>query len=151
MTQDISAVISKATLRASRKGRVKLNPAIGAVAQYLMDRNYRSAELAFELKLPAREFWRVREWCRRGLPHTHDATGHLLVNGHVFRDWVLSQSKRARPKQTLAPGQMWCFGCGQSRTPLQVEIVTTGHRPMKRGLCPQGHTMTQWITRRGPA
>lgn len=148
MTQHISEAISKPVRASARKGRVKLSPTVSAIARTLMNRDYRSSELAFELKLAKGEYWRVREWCRRGLPHGYDDTGHLLINGLAFRDWVIGQSRQGRPHRPLAPGQMYCFACGAPQTPVRSEIVDAGHRMMKRGICPHGHPMTQWISRR---
>ena len=143
-TDEISALT---TGRPSRKGRVKISSTVVAVARTLANRDYRSAELAFELKLPDDEFWRVREWCRRGLPHTRDATGHLLVNGHIFNTWVTAQSRR-RNRRQLPTGHMWCLTCGAPQLATDVVDLLIKHRMTRIGTCPCGHRMSQWVSGR---
>ena len=132
-----------------RHRRIAFGPTILRLAPLLANRDYRSRELALELRLPRGGALKVREWCRYGLPHTHDATGHLLVNGQTFAAWVRDRNGQ-RPRQPLPPGHMWCPGC-HCPQPFDAESVTTdmsGRRPHRTATCPHGHRMSQWVSRR---
>ena len=133
----------------TRHRRIAFGPTILRLAPLLANRDYRSRELALELRMEKKEVLRVREWCRYGLPHTRDATGHLLINGHAFANWVRGRSGR-RARRTLPPGHMWCPGCNQPQ-PFEIHSSIISHdtgRPRRVALCPRGHSMSQWISRR---
>ena len=135
------------TRKSWRKGRVKMTQTILTRAQTLQDFAYRSADLAAELGLHNTEIWRVREWCRRGLPHQHNPTGHVLINGRVFLGWAESMVK-PRVRKKLPPGHMWCPGCNAPQ-PMQNPSFDTVHGRLRRtAQCPHGHSMSQWYSRR---
>lgn len=137
----------QSNLRPSRKGHVRLSPVVIARAKYLLPTDYRSSQLATELGLDRRETWRVREWCRRGLPHRHDATGHVVINGAAFVQWAHSIGTRHKP-QRMPDGHMWCCACNCPQPAADVRIVRSPGRARKIATCPRGHTMSQWVSSR---
>lgn len=127
------------------KRRMRISPAVRARAKYLLPADYRTAQLASELGLDREETWRLREWCRRGLPHQHDETGHVIINGAAFNAWV--EATCARPKrEPLLAGQMWCCACRCPQPAAHVRVVRSSDRARKVATCPLGHRMSQWIS-----
>lgn len=135
------------TRKSWRKGRVKLNQIIIVRVQSLQDFAYRSADLAAELGLHKQQTWRIREWCRRGLPHQHNPTGHVLINGREFLNWAESMAK-PRVQVALPPDHMSCPGCNAPQPMSNVSIDTVHGRLRRTAQCPHGHTMSQWYSRR---
>lgn len=71
----------------------------------LLDMLYTPGELAYELRLNRRQFYRV--YIPFGLPHLRDDKNRIFINGLVFRGWYLNQY----PKFTLKPGEAYCLTC----------------------------------------
>jgi hypothetical protein len=57
----------------------------------------------------------VRDWLRKGLP-TIDRRRPLLVRGVALVDFL--KSRRATNKRPCQPGEIYCVGCRQPRTPM---------------------------------
>jgi hypothetical protein len=129
------------------KRRIGVSPTVRARAKYLLPAEYHTAQLATELGLDRREAWRIREWCRRGLSHRHDETGHVLINGDNVKAWVETTCTR-RKRELLPEGQMWCCACRCPRLATRVRIVRTANRARKVATCPLGHPMSQWVSSR---
>ena len=139
-------IVQQSQRQFRQKGRVRLSPALLARAKFILPADYRTAQLATELGLDRREVWRIREWCRRGLPHGHDATGHVVINGADFIQWI--EGNRTRHKhQPMPDGHMWCCACRCPQPAAHVRVVRSSDRARKIATCPLGHQMSQWISR----
>ena len=133
--------------RPTTKGRVQLSQTIIVRAAFLLPITYRSTQLATQLGLAKKDCWRVREWARRGMPHHHDTTGHLMIDGVAFARWV-AELTRKRPRRKLPLGHMWCPGCNSPQLPQQAKIEIMSGRRTRTAVCPRGHRMSQWVSRR---
>jgi len=142
---------SKQNQGVKRRRRIKLNATVLRLAPLLANRDYRTRELVIDLRMEEdkKAVLRIREWCRCGLSHRHDATGHVLINGHDFAAWVREHNGRAgrsRLRHALPPGHMWCPGYNQPQ-PFDASSVSTDRsygRVRRVALCPKGHRMSQW-------
>ena len=80
--------------------------------QNLFDMMYRPSELANEIGITKRQFYRV--YLPLGLPHEKDHRNHVWINGCVFREWVLDYYQEVKLKEN----EIFCLTCKRS-----VEIV----------------------------
>ena len=132
-------------LRPSRKGRVRLSSVVIARSKYLLPTDYKSSQLVTELGIDKREAWRVREWCRRGLPHRHDTTGHIVINGTEFMQWAGSTITHRRHER-MPIGYMWCCACNSPQLASEFRIERSSGRARKIAMCSCGHAMSQWVS-----
>lgn len=82
----------------------------------------------------------VRLWLKKGLPSITDRRPALLLG-----DDVISFLKtQGRPKQTCAPGEMFCLKCQAPRKPAfdMVEVASATPSSVNlRGFCPECETL----------
>ena len=84
--------------------------------QNLFDMMYRPSELAEEIGITTRQFYRV--YIPLGLPVERDSRNHVLINGIVFKDWILEYYKKVKLKENEA----FCLTCKKP-----VEIIDPIH------------------------
>ena len=107
---------NKIILRGRLNGRQKTR------LQSLLDMMYRPSELAEEIGFNVRQVYRV--YIPLGLPHERIEHNHILINGHVSRDWVTDTYKKAE----VAENETFCLTCKYP-----VEIIDP-ERECKNGL-----------------
>ncbi|HSH02042.1 MAG TPA: hypothetical protein VLL52_05935 [Anaerolineae bacterium] len=66
----------------------------------LHDMPYRPSEIAEELDINVRQFYRVYK--HLGYPHHKDSNGKIWINGHEFCEWYLSVYKKVKPDKDEA-------------------------------------------------
>lgn len=84
--------------------------------QNLFDMMYRPSELAEEIGITKRQFYRV--YIPLGLPVKRDSRNHVWINGLVFMDWILEYYKKIKLKENEA----FCLTCKRA-----VEIIEPIH------------------------
>jgi len=80
--------------------------------QNLFDMMYRPSELADEIGITKRQFYRV--YIPLGLPVEGDSRNHVWINGLAFMDWILEYYKKTKLKENEA----FCLTCKKA-----VEII----------------------------
>ena len=73
--------------------------------QNLFDMMYRPSEIAEEIGITKRQFYRV--YIPLGLPVERDSRNHVWINGMVFKDWILEYYKKVKLKENEA----FCLTC----------------------------------------
>ena len=73
--------------------------------QNLFDMMYRPSELAEEIGISKRQFYRV--YIPLGLPVERDSRNHVWINGLAFKDWILEYYKKIKLKDNEA----FCLTC----------------------------------------
>ena len=117
----------------------------------LLPFEYTLGELLYELGLSANHRKKFGEWCRptypNPIPHTHDVTGHVIVHGWAFRDWIRSQLayRRRRLRTKLPPGYLWCPGCNRPQQPHNAVFDEVNNRRRMIAVCEKGHRMSQFV------
>jgi len=78
----------------------------------------------------------VRDWFRKGLA-TIDQRRPLLVRGQVLVDFL--KSRRATNKRPCRPGEIYCVGCREPRSPADHHAIYQALTPTSGslvGICP---------------
>lgn len=73
--------------------------------QNLFDMMYRPSEIAKEIGITKRQFYRA--YIPLGLPHERDHRNHVWINGCMFREWVLDYYQKVKLKENEA----FCLTC----------------------------------------
>ena len=73
--------------------------------QNLFDMMYRPSEIANELGISKRLFYRV--YLPLGCPHERDHRNHVWINGAQFRDWIMEYYSESKLKEDEA----FCLTC----------------------------------------
>ena len=68
--------------------------------QNLFNMMYKPSELAEEIGISKRQFYRV--YIPLGLPVERDSRNHVWINGMVFKDWIQEYYKKVKLKKTEA-------------------------------------------------
>ena len=84
--------------------------------QNLFDMMYKPSELAEEIGINKRQFYRV--YIPLGLTVERDSRNHIWINGMVFKNWILEYYKKVKLKENEA----FCLTCKEP-----VEIVDPEH------------------------
>jgi hypothetical protein len=118
----------------------------------LLPFEYTLTELMTELGVSSAHRKKFAEWCRptypNPIPHTYDPTGHILVHGWAFRDWIRTQlAYRRRQRTRLPPGHLWCSGCNRPQRPHNPKFDEVNGRRRMLAFCAEGHTMSQFVSR----
>ena len=85
--------------------------------QNLFDMMYRPSEIAKEIGITKRQFYRV--YLPLGLPHERDHRNHVWINGCVFREWVSDYYQKTK----LEENEAFCLTCKKP-----VQIITPDHK-----------------------
>ena len=76
----------------------------------LLHMEYTPGELAAELKISVRRFW--RDFVPAGCPHRREEKDRIWIVGTAFRDWYGEfQEERRRP---MGPDEAWCLRCKEA-------------------------------------
>lgn len=78
----------------------------------------------------------IRDWLHKGLP-TVDQRRPLLVHGQTLVDFL--KARRAANKRPCRPGEIYCVGCREPRTPANRHAVYQALTPTNGclvGICP---------------
>ena len=92
--------------------RGRLNGRQLARLDRLLDMMYRPSELARELDLNPRQFYRA--YIPLGCPHERDEKGRIWINGASFRDWA----RHVYRKGSLGDNEAFCLTC---KRPVPIE------------------------------
>ena len=92
--------------------RGRLNGRQLARLDRLLDMMYRPSELARELDLNPRQFYRA--YIPLGCPHERDEKGRIWINGASFRDWA----RHVYKKGSLGDNEAFCLTC---KRPVPIE------------------------------
>lgn len=112
----------------------RFNQLIIMRSRHLLAMDYSVADLADTLGVNDRI---VRDWVQSDLPHTRDATGHLLIFGPSFASWVEeNRAQRNTRKFQLSSGQGMCLRCKSVVVIADPMKIQTGAGRMLRGYCP---------------
>ena len=76
----------------------------------LLPMQYKIAELAAELGIPART---LGDWLKAGIPHQRDQRNHIWINGHEFIAWVSENQSHKTAHQKLNDNEGYCFRCNR--------------------------------------
>jgi len=109
--KDISEIELRGRLSGQQKTRM----------QNLFDMMYRPSELAEEIGITKRQFYRV--YIPLGLPVERDSRNHVWINGLVFNDWILEYYKKVK----LNENEAFCLTCKRA-----VEIIEPIHNEINK-------------------
>jgi len=96
---------------------------------------YKPSEIADDLGIPPRTLY---DWLIAGAPHERDRSGHIWVNGELFRIWIEENRKRKASGRKLLPDEAYCLRCKSA-----VKLVNStrqhqrGRLYLIKGSCPQ--------------
>ena len=102
-------------------------------APHLLNMLYTPAELAEELRVPART---VRDWAQFDMPHNKDTSGRLWIHGLEFAAWVV-RTRAQRRKTELQPGEAYCVKCKRAVVIQGAHPVTLSRVVVLTGRCPR--------------
>lgn len=120
--------------------RGKLNRIQLAKLRKLYNMLYTPAELAADLGVTRRQFYRV--YIPLGCPHSKDATGHLWINGAEFCAWY----KRVYAKRPLQPGETFCLTCKGAVPLYNPQSIEKGGMVYLQSICPNcGRTLARFV------
>ena len=111
--------------------------------QNLFDMMYRPSELAEEIGITKRQFYRV--YIPLGLPVERDSRNHVWINGLVFKEWIFEYYK----KKKLKNNEAFCLTCKDA-----VEIIDPLHNDIHSlsyitCYCPRcGRKLSKILTRK---
>ncbi|HSF83590.1 MAG TPA: MerR family transcriptional regulator [Anaerolineales bacterium] len=111
----------------------KLSHNVIVKAPGLLPMLYTVRELANELGMPERT---LRDWLKRGAPHSLDEQRRTWINGQEFAGWVVAQRRQHR-RIPLSDDEGYCLRCNQAvklRDPVVIPI--TAKLVHIRGICP---------------
>jgi hypothetical protein len=103
----------------------------------LLDMQYKPAELAAEIDISPDTIY--RSYMPAGAPFTKDKTGSIWIHGLSFKEWAETfQGSKKKNKNSLSPGEGWCFRC---KAPVMIEKprkIKTKNRyfALLQGRCP---------------
>jgi len=99
----------------------------------LLHMEYTPGELAAELKIGVRRFW--RDFVPAGCPHRRDEKDRIWIVGSAFREWYHEmQEERRRP---MGPGEAWCLRCkGPVRMEGPFEVKVMLYAEIVQARCP---------------
>jgi len=120
MTDKKDKILLKGRLNGKQRNKVKS----------LLDMMYTPLELSKEIGVTKNQVYRV--YIPLGCPHGRDSIGHILINGKVFRDWVIDLYKRKQLKSS----ETYCVSCKQVVEIIDPEILSKGGAIYKLAKCP---------------
>lgn len=103
----------------------------------LLPMQYKLDEIADKLGMNAHT---LSDWTDAGVPHTHDARGHIWIVGTEFAEWVeklRAEKVKASGERKLTDDQAYCMRC---RRP--VDLINPVVNPAQgkliyiKGICP---------------
>lgn len=122
----------------------KLNGWQKSKLQWLLHMKYTPRELAEELQINVRQFYRV--YLPLGIPHEKDENGRIWIVGTEFYKWYYENYAKAKIEENEA----YCLGC---KSPV---IMKNPERKTKKKLvywlceCPDcGRSLSKIISNRG--
>ena len=101
-------------------------------APHLLNMLYTPAELAEELRVPART---IHDWTQFDMPHCKDTSGRLWIHGLEFAAWV-TRIRAQRRKTELRPGEAYCGECKKAVVIQGADPSTLGRVVVLMGRCP---------------
>lgn len=111
-----------------------------SLSNHLLDMLYRPSELAKELGCPLELIQRV--YLPADCPRQRDETGHIWINGHLFRDWLRNTWKVEKRRTQLADNQSFCVVCRKAvvYAPTGKHIGNNRAVTLEEGICAEcGH------------
>lgn len=131
MNKNTQSILIKGKLNGKQRNRVKS----------LLDMMYTPRELSEEIGVNKNQIYRV--YIPLGCPHERDEKDHILINGEVFKAWVIDLYK----KKHLKGNQAYCVSCKQIVEIIAPETASKNGVVYKLSTCPNcGNHVTRIVS-----
>lgn len=100
---------------------------------------YKPSEIAKLLEISVDTIY--RNYLPAGCPHERDDSGNIWINGIAFKGWaeeLLSENRRRKKENPMAPNEGWCFKCNQRVIMVNVQPARVNrYLELLMGTCPK--------------